>query len=156
MSILELQSGSMQRLLEDGIILTGADMILLLKFSAYTLWIRPFLCRFREGISFPNFVERSILKLPLSKLCAVPFALKNRALFEVEKRAKRCREKGRKGGGKKEKRTRENRSGLVLAQMLNLFKLPLLLSAHLSPDFALQSSFKLRMLSPKIAKGELK
>ena len=27
--------------------------------------------RFREGISFPNFVERSILKVPLSKLCAV-------------------------------------------------------------------------------------
>ena len=58
-----------------------------------------FLRRFREGISFPNFVERSILKLPLSKLCAVPFALQNRALFEAEKRAKRCREKGRKRGG---------------------------------------------------------
>ena len=70
--------------------------------------------RFREGISFPNFLERSILKLPLSKLCAVPFALQNRALFEGEIRAKRCPEKGRKMGGqqrgKKEKRTRENRS----------------------------------------------
>ena len=43
--------------------------------------------RFREGISFPNFVERSILKLPLSKLCAVPLAQQNRAL---------SREKGRK------------------------------------------------------------
>ena len=32
--------------------------------------------------SFTNIVERSILKLPLSKLCAVPFALQNRALFE--------------------------------------------------------------------------
>ena len=52
--------------------------------------------RFREGISFPNFVERSILRLPLSKLCAVPFALQNRALFEGEKRAKRCWEKVRK------------------------------------------------------------
>ena len=63
--------------------------------------------------SFPNFLERFILKLPLSKLCAVPFALHNRALFEVEKRAKRWREKGKRGaaskGGKKEKRTRENR-----------------------------------------------
>ena len=55
--------------------------------------------RFREGISFPNFVERSILELPLSKLCAVPFTLQNRALFEGEKKAKRCREEGRKRGG---------------------------------------------------------
>ena len=63
----------------------------------------------------PNFVERSTLKLPLSKLCAVLFALQNRALFEGKRRAKWCREKGKKGaaskGGKKEKRTRENRSG---------------------------------------------
>ena len=70
--------------------------------------------RFREGISFPNFVERCIPELPLSKLCSVPFSLQNRALFEGGKRAKRCREKGRKRvaskGGKKEKRTRENRS----------------------------------------------
>ena len=58
-----------------------------------------FLCRFREGISFQNFVEGSILKLLLSKLCAVPFALQNRELFEGGKRAKRCREKGRKRGG---------------------------------------------------------
>ena len=50
--------------------------------------------RFREGISFPNFLERSILKLPLSKLCVVPFALQNRALFEGGKRAKRFPEKG--------------------------------------------------------------
>ena len=42
-------------------------------------------------------MERFILKLPLSKLCAVPFALQNRVLFEVEKGAKRCREKGGKG-----------------------------------------------------------
>ena len=68
--------------------------------------------RFREGISFPNFGERSILKLPLSKLCAVPFALQNRALFKGEKGGQRCLEKGGKGvpskEGKKEKRTREN------------------------------------------------
>ena len=54
--------------------------------------------RFREGISFPNFVERSILKLPLSKLCTVPFALQNRAPLDGEKKLKRCREKERKKG----------------------------------------------------------
>ena len=47
--------------------------------------------RFREGLSFLNFVERSILKLPLSKLCAVPLALQNRALLERGKRATRPR-----------------------------------------------------------------
>ena len=57
--------------------------------------------RFREGISFPNFLERSILKLPISELCIVPFALQNRALFKGENRAKRCPEKGRKRGGQK-------------------------------------------------------
>ena len=46
----------------------------------------------------PELVERSILKLPLSKLCAVPFALQNRALFEGQKRVKRCRGKERKRG----------------------------------------------------------
>ena len=55
--------------------------------------------RFREGIAFPNFVERSIPELPLSKLYTVHFALQNTALFEGEKRAKICREKGRKRGG---------------------------------------------------------
>ena len=39
------------------------------------------------------------MELPLSKLCAVPFALQNRALFKGEKRANLCREKGRKRGG---------------------------------------------------------
>ena len=57
-------------------------------------------------------MERSIPEL--SKLRSVPFALQNRALFEGKKMAKMCREKGRKRGGqqrgKKEKRTRENRS----------------------------------------------
>ena len=38
---------------------------------------------------------REVPELPLSKLCAVPFALQNRALFEEEKRAKMCRETGR-------------------------------------------------------------
>ena len=60
--------------------------------------------RFREGIAFPNVVERSILKLPLSKLCAVPFALQNRAIFN-EKGAKTCREKGEKRGASKESGT---------------------------------------------------
>ena len=54
---------------------------------------------FREGISFLNFVERSVLKLPLSKVCGVPFALQRRALFEGKKRVKRHREKGRTRGG---------------------------------------------------------
>ena len=44
-------------------------------------------------------MERCIPELPLSKLCSVPFSLQNRALFEGEKRAKRCQEKGRKRGG---------------------------------------------------------
>ena len=52
--------------------------------------------RFQEGISFPNFVERPILKLALSKLCAVPFSPQNRALFEGEKckKVSRKREEG--------------------------------------------------------------
>ena len=58
-----------------------------------------FSCRFREGISFPNFLERSIPELPLSKLGADPFAIQNRALFEGEKMAKICRVKERKRGG---------------------------------------------------------
>ena len=54
--------------------------------------------RFREGISFPKFVQRSILKLPLSKLCAVPLALQNRAVFEARTGRKRCWDRGRKRG----------------------------------------------------------
>ena len=38
-----------------------------------------------------------MLKLPLSKLCDVPLALQNRPLFEGERRAKRCLQKGKKG-----------------------------------------------------------
>ena len=62
------------------------------------------------GKEFPSrTLERSIPELPLSKLCAVPFALQNRALFEGEKMARKCAEKrGGRGvaskGGKKEKR----------------------------------------------------
>ena len=98
-------------------------MILLSKFKApkrfvmscqHGHYIFPdlFSRRFREGISFPNFVERSILEPPLSKLCgvlgcallsvvcwAVPFALQKRAVFEGEKRARKCRENERKRGG---------------------------------------------------------
>ena len=44
---------------------------------------------------------------PFSKVCAVPFALHNRALFEVEKRTKRWREREEEGwpakGGKRKK-----------------------------------------------------
>ena len=73
-----------------------------------------FYADFGKEFPSPNFLERSILRLPLSKLCDVPFALLNRALFEGEKRVKMCREKGRKRGGQhrgqKGKRTRENRS----------------------------------------------
>ena len=67
--------------------------------------------RFREGNSFPNFVERSILELPLSKVCAVPFALQNRALFEGEKRVKSSREKGGKRGG--QQRGQKGKKGRV-------------------------------------------
>ena len=73
-----------------------------------------FLRRFRKGISFPNLVERSILKLPLPKLCAVPLALQNRAFFEGREGAKGAEKRGgtrvASKGGKKEKRTRANRS----------------------------------------------
>ena len=62
--------------------------------------------RFREGISFPSFVEKSIPELPLSKLCAVPVPLQNRALFEGERRRKNCREKGRPAKGAKRKKGR--------------------------------------------------
>ena len=58
--------------------------------------LRFFLRRFREGISFPNFGKSFILKLLLSKICAVLFAPQNRALFEGENRAKRRPEKGRR------------------------------------------------------------
>ena len=60
---------------------------------------------------FPNFVERSIMNLPFSKLCAVHFALQNLALFEGEKRAKRCRQKWRKRGG--QKRGQKGKKGRV-------------------------------------------
>ena len=59
--------------------------------------------RFREGISFPDFVERCIPELPLSMLCTVPLALQNRALFEGKKMAKMCQEKGRKRGGQQKR-----------------------------------------------------
>ena len=68
-------------------------------------------------LTLPEVVERCLPELPLSKLCSVPFSLQNKTHFEGEKRAKRCREKGRKRGGqqrgRKGKRTRENRSGSV-------------------------------------------
>ena len=47
--------------------------------------------RFREGISFPSFVERSTLKLPLSKLYIVPFALQT---FREGKQGEKVLRKG--------------------------------------------------------------
>ena len=58
--------------------------------------------RFREGISFPNFMERSILNLPLSELCAVRFALQNKALFEGKKGRKGSERRGGRGVASKE------------------------------------------------------
>ena len=74
---------------------------------------------FREGISFPNFVERSIPELPLSKLCAVPFALQNRALFEGEKRAKMRKRGGQESGqkGKKDARKQVSICGCPLPML---------------------------------------
>ena len=54
--------------------------------------------RFREGISFPNFVERSIPELQLSKLCTVPFALQNRALFGGGENGENVPRKGEEEG----------------------------------------------------------
>ena len=59
--------------------------------------------------TFPNFVERSMLRLHLSKLWVVPLALQNnRALFGEEKRVKGAEKRGGRGlaseGGEKEKR----------------------------------------------------
>ena len=76
----------------------------------------PFSRRFREELSFPNSVERSILKLPLSKLCAVPFALQSRSTFRWGAKGETAPRKGEEEGlqrGKKEKKTRENRSDEV-------------------------------------------
>ena len=55
-------------------------------------------------------MERSIPELPLSKLCIVPFALQNRALFERGGgRAKMCREKERKRVGEKRAKRKKGR-----------------------------------------------
>ena len=74
-----------------------------------------FSLRFQEGISFPNFGERSILELPLSSSALCPLLYRTEHFSRGGKGAKRYREKGGKGvaskEGKKEKRTRENRSG---------------------------------------------
>ena len=67
-------------------------------------------------------MERSILKLPLSKLCAVSFALQNRAPFEGEKRAKKVKagqktlvEGGKEGQGEgqEEERNEERPSSFL-------------------------------------------
>ena len=56
-----------------------------------------------------SVVERSLLKLHLFKICAVPFALQNRAIFEGEIRAKRCPEKEWPAEGAKGKKGLVNR-----------------------------------------------
>ena len=48
-----------------------------------------FSCRFQEGIPFPNFVERSLLELPLSNLC----------VSRGGKRGEKVPRQGRKRGG---------------------------------------------------------
>ena len=53
--------------------------------SLQLIAIVHFSCRFREGISFPNFEERSIPELPSWNPCAVLFPLQNGALFKGEK-----------------------------------------------------------------------
>ena len=61
-------------------------------------------------MSFPNFVERSTLKLPLSELCAAPFVLQKRG-GEKGEGAEKGEKEGRPAKGAiKKKRTRENRS----------------------------------------------
>ena len=83
------------------------------KFAPWKPMITPDLLsrRFWEGISFLNFLEGAIPTLPLSKLCAVPFALQNRALLEGEKWLEGASKRGGRGvaskGGQKGKRTCE-------------------------------------------------
>ena len=63
-------------------------------------------------------MERSILELPFSKLCAVPLPLQNRALSREKEGQKGAKKRGGRGAasqrGKKEKRTREKRSAYAL------------------------------------------
>ena len=73
--------------------------------------------RFREGISFPNFVERFILKLPLSKFCAVPLLYRTEHFSRGRTGRKGAQKRGGKeaasrGGGKMEKRTCKKQSVL--------------------------------------------
>ena len=46
-----------------------------------------------------NFVEKSVLKLPLARLCAVPLALQTRAFFEGRKGQKGAEKRRKRGGG---------------------------------------------------------
>ena len=55
-----------------------------------------FLAPIREGISFPNFVERYILKLP-SKLCAEPVLYRTEQSFEGENGRKGAEKRGGRG-----------------------------------------------------------
>ena len=74
-----------------------------------------FLRRFREGVSFPSFVDRPILILPFSVPRGVPLSLlHNTALFKGGKGREGAEKRRGRGvaskGGEEEKRTRENRS----------------------------------------------
>ena len=92
--------------------------------------LTPFHANFGKENSFPNFVERSILKLLLSKLCAVPLAIENKAVFEGRQDADRMgRKRGDQQGGQREKRSREN----------HLFK-------TCDPDGLLENRFRARPL----------
>ena len=61
--------------------------------------------RFREGISFPNLLERSILKLPLFRLCAAPLVPQNRAQRKGREGARKGEEEGGQQSEQKGKRT---------------------------------------------------
>ena len=79
--------------------------------------------RFREGISFPNFVERSILKLPPSPRSVLRPSLHRTEQFSRGREGRKGAEK-RAGqgvatkGGKQEERTRENQSVAPLSRFL--------------------------------------
>ena len=67
-------------------------------------------------------MERSILKLPLSKLCAVPLALQNRAFFERRKGRRGAEERGEEGGGPvKEAKRKIGRVKTILFVLLLVF-----------------------------------
>ena len=75
----------------------------------------PFSHRFREGISFPNFVESASSKCPSPRSVLCPLLYRTEHFSRGRIGRKGARRRGGRGvanrGGKKEKRTHENRSG---------------------------------------------